>query len=210
MHYRDLVRAVNMNYGISSKHFPKRPINIKGTDPSYWRAMKNPLNLVSVNKFLRDWKMARVLRHNSSWKHQVGNAIKTYKNHLYTLERKSLLETDVKKIREPLMGLFDLVRKAVGPTSTSKIIHLHLPDLCVMWDRAIREKYGYSDNCQGFYNFTLRMKEELSEAMNTYLKDYPIEKSSNAVSHFIGRLTDPPLPITRILDIYNYHIVRDI
>jgi hypothetical protein len=64
----------------------------------------------------------------------------------------SCIENAFKNIQEVKAG-----RRSVGFTATSKILHMAIPELFVMCDAAIRDKYGCADNAAGYINFVLRM-----------------------------------------------------
>lgn len=64
-------------------------------------------------------------------------------------------EEDVKKIFATFSDI-----KGVEKTGTSKIMHLKLPKVFVMWDRYIRDKYGFKNgNAEDYFNFLKKMQE---------------------------------------------------
>jgi len=79
--------------------------------------------------------------------------------------------------------------KRVGPTSTSKVLHLCCPDLFVMWDAKIREGYSkYEGNGKQYFEFLCIMQYYLHE-----------------LSDIIKQLTNEyGLKPTRLLDMYNW------
>ncbi|MFB3888314.1 MAG: hypothetical protein ACE14S_02415 [Candidatus Bathyarchaeia archaeon] len=48
--------------------------------------------------------------------------------------------------------------KRVGPTATSKVLHIVAPDFFVMWDRSIRRYYGFRDDGREYVRFLTIMK----------------------------------------------------
>jgi len=79
--------------------------------------------------------------------------------------------------------------KRVGPTATSKVLHLCCPDLFVMWDAKIREGYSkYEGNGKQYFEFLCIMQyylRELSDIIKQLTKKYGLKP-------------------TRLLDMYNW------
>lgn len=83
--------------------------------------------------------------------------------------------------------------RTIGSTATSKLLHIALPDLFVMWESDIRKFYGYFANGSGYVNFMIKM--------NQYA-DYLVPNMT--ISKFNGKKTNIP----RLLDIYNLFIAK--
>ena len=83
--------------------------------------------------------------------------------------------------------------RTIGSTATSKLLHMAIPALFVMWESAVRKFYGYFANGSGYVNFLLRMNQYAN-----YLV------SNMDVSKFSRKKTNIP----RLLDIYNLIIAK--
>jgi hypothetical protein len=67
------------------------------------------------------------------------------------------------RVLELIEKVFEVIQKVkagkrtVGPTATSKILHMAVPKFFVMYDEKIRKAYGCEGNAKGYVNFMLRM-----------------------------------------------------
>ena len=77
--------------------------------------------------------------------------------------------------------------RTIGSTATSKLLHMAVPDLFVMWESDIRKYYGYFANGSGYINFMIKM----NQYANYLVSHKDISKFSVKTS------------IPRLLDIYN-------
>jgi hypothetical protein len=48
--------------------------------------------------------------------------------------------------------------KRVGPAATAKVLHLVAPDLFMIWDRKIRNDYGFQDSTKEYVRFLFNMQ----------------------------------------------------
>jgi len=85
-------------------------------------------------------------------------------------------------VKEIYVGLCD--EDGVGSTSAAKIMHGVNPEFFMMWDRKIREGYGYDGNEVGYLRFLIEARSILLR-MASYLRE--ADKSA-----------------TKLLDEYNY------
>lgn len=85
-------------------------------------------------------------------------------------------------VKEIYLGLCD--EKGIGPTSAAKIMHGVNPEVFMMWDRKIREGYGYDGNEVGYLRFLIEARSILLR-MASYLRE--TDRSA-----------------TKLLDEYNY------
>lgn len=100
----------------------------------------------------------------------------------------------VEKIFAPIQ-LVKAGRRTVGFTATSKILHMAIPELFVMCDKRIREKYGCEGNAAGYANFMLRMNLLASDLIS---QAHGNKQSILDCSQWKGRT------LARLLDNYNY------
>jgi len=85
------------------------------------------------------------------------------------------------RISHVIHHVFDVLTNEVGgrfgAVATSKLLHIALPDLFVMWDNAISD--GYDVKMTGYsyaYKFMPRMKDELEEAIDDFIKHHPCSR----------------------------------
>lgn len=57
--------------------------------------------------------------------------------------------------------------KRMGSTTTSKALHLVTPTLFMLWDRTIRNYYGFNDNGIEYTRFLMTMQSWLKELKST-------------------------------------------
>jgi hypothetical protein len=65
--------------------------------------------------------------------------------------------------------------KRVGPTATSKVFHMVTPDLFMIWDRRIRNRYGFQDSGEEYLRFLANMQnwlKRLSPTIETLQNNY--------------------------------------
>jgi len=129
-----------------------------------------------IEPFLLAWgKMGRVLGH-AGCKH-IGNVLKSISGDLfdfrfYYIEKDLADVNNVAKIFETVMDSTfksDLgATKRIGPTATSKVLHLIAPDFFVMWDDDIMKfKYEEPTYVRGsHYEKFLSDMKQLLERLN--------------------------------------------
>lgn len=106
--------------------------------------------------------------------------------------------------------IYELLSKVngLGPTGISKYMHMHKPELFMMWDAQIIRDYFHiktvlkaTATLKRYSKFMLRMKHEIIEAIDTFSKYKDINKEQ-AIIEFRKCFKNETLP--RILDKYNY------
>ncbi|MDJ0269696.1 MAG: hypothetical protein NXY59_03965 [Aigarchaeota archaeon] len=202
MHYRELVRAVRLEYsGEDFSEFPEEPYPPDMRAPEYYKAL-HQRDHDSIIVFLRKWNPR--VRFS---KPRLRRILESSGEQLSQLSDEHLLNANLRLIRPHILTLFERFSKVLKYTGAAKALHILAPNLLVMWDAKIREAYRCAPNGEGYYNFHLRMREELSELAESYAKETSI-RPDNALSEIEQRLTrGGAIPITRMLDIYNYHMI---
>jgi len=155
--------------------------------------------LVSIlNQYLFKWgKMARVLGFKGC--ETLGSKLIQMDSQLKDFKQESLSTIDLTEKAEEITVIYDEIMntrwksdrgriKRVGPTSTSKALHLVAPNSFMLWDRAIRNYYGFNDNGIEYTRFLMTMQSWLKELKPT------IEE--------LQRQYDKPC--TKIIDEYNW------
>lgn len=131
-----------------------------------------------VRTFLANWgMMGRVLGRAEfkEWEGKLPTVLKKYFNKLKAFQGKSLEKEDIEKWEKDIKEIYQDIRKIVGPTSASKILHLICPDFFPLWDSNIRKQAGVGDKEKGYYEFMKESKgfldryaDVLSELAESY------------------------------------------
>ena len=94
----------------------------------------------------------------------LENAIEACKPLFEQLKEKDFANVNFDEIKGTIEIIYSKFYKIKGVeyTGTSKVMHLLNRNLFVMWDKAIRSKYGISDPANGtdYYNFLKIMQEK--------------------------------------------------
>lgn len=101
--------------------------------------------------------------------------------------------------------------KNIGPTAISKVLHLLNPELFVMWDEDIREKYGVRGSVNGYIEFLKKMQVEIKEALDGEAKNRGYSKEEVArriceelTSEKLGREFIRKKTLAKLIDEYNW------
>jgi len=91
----------------------------------------------------------------------------------------------------------------LGPTSTGKLLHMLLPQLCIIWDReVVREKWKLGDTSGDYATYLQKKREELEVILKgRTVRDIEVEHKEYLES--LG-FTGAYEPITKMLDEVNY------
>jgi len=151
-----------------------------------------------LEPFFLTWGvMTRVLGFKGCEK--IGEKLKAMNTQLERFRKKELLTTDLKKLAEEIIEVYEEIKntkwrtkkgkdKRVGPTSAAKALHLVAPNLFMMWDRDIRSCYQFKESGKEYFRFLLTMQDWLKELETTIQKLQHKYKKSG----------------TRIIDEYNW------
>jgi hypothetical protein len=137
--------------------------------------------------FLVVWgQMGRILldKRREGWEGRVAEAIRRNAPFLESIRDQELVKAELEATRGEIERAYDDMMGIVGPTATSKVLHLVAPSLFPMWDGAIRkelvkEDAGIKTGATGkdYYNFMLyvqslawKLDETLSELELKYGK----------------------------------------
>ena len=123
-----------------------------------------------------------------------------------------------------IMGYFLSVRPKFGPVPASKLMHMALSSLFVMWDTPIREAYGIptyhqAPHARWYVSFLKLMQIQANHAISNVMEIYGVDREE-AIQHITKTITEdirgklkmrecPELTLARILDMYNFAI-RDV
>jgi len=121
-----------------------------------------------VKTFLINWgTMRRGLNTKKGWERNIERIIKSNCDMLDSFRNKNILSKNIEEIdvKNAIMDCYKAIRKCIGPTSTSKVLHIIAPNFFPMWDNAIKLKIskecknkeiflnGIGDSPIGYYKF---------------------------------------------------------
>ena len=121
------------------------------------------------------------------------------------LRKKDFTKVNLNEIKDQIIELFDKLRETkfiskkgklreAGSTTASKILHLVCPDLFIMWDSAIRTRYGKNNGYgKDYFEFLMEMQRRVWKKLR-----FEIEK----LQQKYGK------KVTRIIDQYNWAITH--
>lgn len=116
-------------------------------------------------------------------------------------------------IASQIYSTFRGIRPKFGPVAASKLMHMALPDLFMMWDNSIIKGYGVAKEslpnmkreCWSYSSFLLLMNENIGHIRETYADGLNLtyEQLFERINKDLGHAN---LPITRLLDIANFAV----
>ena len=100
------------------------------------------------------------------------------------------------------------VRPKFGPVAASKLMHMAIPGLFVMWDTEIRSKYRIptyhtANHANNYVGFLRLMQLQLNHAIDSYTRAYDVN-TQTAIQQI--RMKDNYSTLARIVDKYNFAI----
>lgn len=122
-------------------------------------------------------------------------------------------QVPVADVIDSIVSLFRQIKPKFGLVPASKLMHMALPDLFVMLDRGIRQKYnvpthklvGFDTPKWWYVAFLVLMQEQASHIATTYPGSIEIGRQA-AIAQIRGKYNGSPVP--RLLDMANM-AVRD-
>ena len=167
-----------------------------------------------VIDFLNKW-LCRTNCNTSSLMHAISRLPNLYKalidesiesidlGRMKTVDERQMTNQEI--IRKIMNTLLD-VRDKFGPVPASKLMHMALPNLFMMWDSGIREKYNlgtsYAPTHSLYYvRFLKLMQIQLTHAITTCSKHFNIDFRGALLKI---RKEDSNATLTRIADKYNF------
>ena len=203
------MKGLTMNYQSLIYQWKKYP---RKWDNSYRRSVDSGiwndplLHTEEKIQFLNDW-LCRVDRKTAI--PDIEKLKKGFGNLLQEISSLNLLSLAYGKIEKPKQ-IYELLAKVkgLGPTGISKYMHMHKPDLFIMWDNQIFRDYFHiktvlksTATSKRYLKFMLRMRDEIREAINTFASSKNITETQ-ATIELRKYFNNETLP--RILDKYNY------
>ena len=157
-----------------------------------------------LNPYFLKWgKMGRVLGFKGV--RRIGDRLKEMDAQLSKFQQEDLITLNLDIMSSKIANIYDDIMntewlskkgkmKRVGPTSASKALHLVAPNLFIIWDRAIRNYYGFKDNGEGYIRFLANMQDWIRKLKPTIERLQKRYKKS----------------CTKIIDEYNWMVAHSI
>lgn len=201
---------------------------------------KDPFSLkgiqLAVGSYLIHWGgMGRWLAWKIKKKNKEENIIvekispkifRVVKKHQQVLDRlRSANFEDVDSVDMGLLQkLFDTVcgiefgprskRKRFGPTATGKLLHILLPNICVIWDKSVvRDRWKLKDDGQAYVNYLREKWKERDLIVSDFSKHEKVSTSEITIErHHAGYLRSIGFdgvcePMSKLLDEANYPLI---
>lgn len=102
------------------------------------------------------------------------------------------------------------IKPRFGPVPTSKLMHMALPNLFMMWDNAICKSYSIPSDIIGqrsYIGFLVLMQENIRHITRTH-PDAPLLSGSSIQNSLNHQLEHDGYPMTRYLDFLSYAIAN--
>jgi len=169
-----------------------------------------------VRLFLINWgSMIRVVgREGTKWK-QLSETLRGLENEFKELRGKKLLTIN---LNDPIIaGAVKTIYSRLDPipylgsgTTISKILHLLNPEIFIMWDNAIVEKFHRMNHCinytsEGYLEFLKVAQKEIKEALDE--RQIETGKSIDEIEQAI-RFRYKNKTLAKIIDEYNWMTAR--
>ena len=224
MEYRDLVKAAiedakfnRKSVSIDKNGYPIRPLPVD-YNSDYEKALRTK-NPEDIARFLKRWKIRRKidltkLEQRIRNKRKELNALENLNIVSANLEGFIQLSSQTKSLHDIIVNLFNEFTDVAEDssrqyTAASKILHVLLPKLFVMWDRCIRCAYGCDfkrpeDAGEKYFKFLKRVQKEAREAVKSYCTEHKCS-INKAIQTIREKLYEGGFyPFTKLLDEYNY------
>lgn len=214
--YKDLIDKVN------KYHYKNEPIYFEAiADLEELRKdltkLDDTKHLIGIVKpFLIKWgRMGRVVgRKGLNWK-GLGERLRSSEKDFDNLRKERFQTVDFEKDKisdsiTTIYGKLDPLPYLGSPTTISKMLHPLNPEIFVMWDNKIREKYKKEnrrirDNPEGYLEFLRETQKEIRDALNDRKKE-----TGNGLDEIEKEIRSKYKNITlaKIIDEYNYEAVH--
>ena len=208
MHYRDLGKAARLDRYLAG--YPEEPLEVY-FEGNYEKALQSR-NLEDIVNFPKEWRVrVKVDRR------KLQRAIESRTLLLNQLRRRRTNIVSVNladaKLHDKIVELFETFSKVSVRrrtyTGASKILHVLVPDLFVMWDGTIRCAYGCRSQKEGddgekYFTFLIRVQSETRKAIESYCSEHSCT-NEEAMKRIREELFENGFhTIARLIDLYNF------
>ena len=97
----------------------------------------------------------------------------------------SIKNINLDEHRTDILHIFDVLSKIEGVefTGSSKLMHLKIPELFIMWDGYIRKGWDVKQNSEGYLNFLKKMQYEFRGLEDVEFKESKLIKDRTFAKH---------------------------
>jgi len=152
-----------------------------------------------IRTFLINWgMMSRVLgrKERENWEERLLEQLEKLGNKFEEFRKLKLESVELENYKDDIKECYKEINKIIGPTSTSKVLHLICPEFFPLWDEKIAKGYGCSYNtnnsAEQYIKFMYKIKK-VAENVRKYL--------TNDERRFIYLMEKS---ILKLIDEYNY------
>lgn len=219
MDYKQLFRGVDY-YNETYRHWVMSYRRLRRRGDEYWFHLER-LNEDEVKReiigFLNDWK-CRVDRQSTSLLKEALDDLPPYYAVLKDERIESIVFDELKPVESQHLSNSEIIKKTMrhllgvkpkfGPVPASKLMHMAIPRLFVMWDTEIKRKYRIpiyyaANHARHYLRFLKLMQLQIRHAIDSYARTYEVD-SQTITQRIIEKDKGSTLP--RILDKYNFAI----
>ena len=224
MEYRDIIKAAivdaefnRKSVSIDKDGYPIRPLPVD-YNSDYEKALRTK-KPEDIARFLKSWRtrteidLTKLEQHIKN-KSEELRALENLDIVSVNLEGSLQLGNQSKPLRDVIIDLFNAFTDISqisrrDYTAASKVLHVLLPNLFVMWDRCIRCAYGCNfnrpeDAGEKYFKFLKRIQKEAREAVKSYCAKHKCS-TNEAIQTIKEKLYEGGFyPFTKLLDQYNY------
>jgi len=195
MHYTELLAGVNAYARAEKIRIEKFPEELYEPETKYFKALDDSKPFSERAKFIVNGWGSRV--HIDSTKLQ--REYEVFQRDYRAVTGWNLAGLSLWDHHDIIVKIFSKFADIVKYTGASKVLHILNPQFFMMWDVAIRHKYGCFDNGEGYFNFLYRSLREIQEVLQTYTNEHgtTIEISQRIYS---GQTKT----VVKLLDEYNW------
>jgi len=134
-----------------------------------------------IRAFVISWgEMGRVLgrRIYVNWERELCRVIKENCELFNGFRDKKLVTSDLKPHKDNIEKCYSMVRKIIGPTSASKVLHLICSDFFPLWDAAIRN--AIAEGRENYYEF-MKEIQQFVQKYSTVLNELSVRYRKSVV-----------------------------
>jgi len=203
------IRMKNLGYKDLLKAHAIFEIVNKG-DKTYWEFYGRPvwsLNNLTVDlvrnntlKFLNKWRS----RIPYSCSKNLYSKLDHCKPDFDALVNEDLAVVNIEISSDKIRKVFDSLEPAIGSTGTSKVMHMIRPRLFVMWDRDIRNEFGYKWGIgRDYIDFMRKMYQWAKDLTDSFRKAQRNVSDDHEARERIEEMCSGKT-LAKLLDEYNY------
>ena len=194
----------------------------------FWKSLDlvNEKSTHIILEFLKLWGILSIPDPNNPENYKkikpmekgLTNALKGQKENFDKLRNDKLIDFEFNNTEkvETIKEIFNNIKvKYIGSTAISKIMHLALPELFVMWDEAIKDKYLKKKRISGTSENYVKFLKIMQKIARDMLKQFIKKGSKNmslveAKKKFEEEYSEKSFKfnLTKLIDEYNWQSIK--